>query len=296
MRRVTLIGLALLLAGCSGGVPEVTETPTGSLPIQLQKVTKLIIGDNKEVGAYLELVGDDEQPIEGKAWAYSHGYTSQSASMAKPMIVLMALRQARADGGQPTDAENPDSVRLSDEYKGLAQAAIIDSDNDAADELWAYAGSSGGYDSLATMLGLLDSHADPARDFWSWTWTTPEDQVKLMRIIDLAQPVPAANPELTAEDFLFLSDLMGHVSGDQAWGVGTAPREHGERVWLKNGWVQFESTDGLWAVNTMGEVWGENAHYRLCIMGRFPDFDTGKETLDAIGGWVYDLISAGSDW
>ena len=28
---------------------------------------------------------------------------------------------------------------------------------------------------------------------------------------------------------------------------------------MKNGWVEFKSSDGLWAVNSMGRVQGEGA-------------------------------------
>lgn len=62
--------------------------------------------------------------------------------MAKPMIVAMALRKARADG-QPLSAEHTEEARN----------AIIHSDNDAASALWSYAGYQN-YPTLAAELGM----------------------------------------------------------------------------------------------------------------------------------------------
>lgn len=89
--------------------------------------------------------------------------------MAKVMISAMALRQARSEGhplafAQQTDVSN----------------ALINSDNDSADRLWAYAGGADAYQRLANELQMTSSHRDAKRPDWSWTWTTPRDQVTLL--------------------------------------------------------------------------------------------------------------------
>ena len=58
---------------------------------------------------------------------------------------------------------------------------------------------------------------------------------------------------------------------------------------LKNGWVQFKSSDGLWAVNSIGTVSGQGRDYRLAVMTRQADFDTGRELTSAVGKWVFTI-------
>lgn len=67
----------------------------------------------------------------------------------------MALRQARADGHE---ADFDTRTRIS--------KALIDSDNDAADALWEYAGKRDGYNATARAFGLPDTtHADATNAF-----------------------------------------------------------------------------------------------------------------------------------
>ena len=86
---------------------------------------------------------------------------------------------------------------------------------------------------------------------------------------------------------------MGQVQDDQAWGVGQ-PRSATVTAHLKNGWVQFESTDNLWAVNSMGAITSDDRDYRLAVMTRVPDFPTGRETVTEVGKWVYEILGSGT--
>jgi beta-lactamase class A len=271
-RGFLLAAGALALAGCASGasVPTPSASPTGSLEERLAEVVRTIANGNELVGVALRDL------TSGNSYGANPGYASQSASMAKPMIVAMALRKARADGGELS------ADRLED-----CRKAITESDNDAADRLWAYAGTSSAYDALAAELGMANTHSDPGKDWWSWTWTTPEDQLVLLN--QLLHPDTGA---LTAAESAQILALMGQVIDDQAWGVG-AVRSADTEVALKNGWVQFESTDKLWAVNSIGYVdhpADPARKYLLAIMTRYPDFPTGRETCTAIGTWVYDLL------
>lgn len=271
-RRQLLVGgsALLLLAGCGGpSVPTPTASPTGPIRQQLDEVLRVISAGSDAFGVAIHDLRS------GADYGFNAGYASQSASIAKPMIVLMAQARARAAGGE-----------LTAEQVELATKAITQSDNDAADALWAYAGGSNAYTELAGSLELPETHHDPARDFWSWTWTTPADQVLLLT--RLAEGSPAINEA----DRAFVWDLMGKVEDSQAWGVG-APRSATVATHLKNGWVEFESTDGLWAVNSIGQVTGEGRDYRLAIMTRTPDFDTGRETCNVVGQWVFNILGSG---
>ena len=269
-RQLLLAGSALALAGCAGGsIARPTASPTGTIRSQLDQVLTTIADGSDKVGVSLF-------DLRSKAsYGFNPEYASQSASMAKPMIVLMAQSKARADGNG-LDAERADQ----------ATKAITHSDNDSADALWAYAGGADAYQSLADALKLPNTHRDPGRGDWSWTWTTPADQVTLV------QRLMEGSPAIAAADRTWLWDLMGQVQADQTWGVGT-PRSTSVAVHLKNGWVQFKSSDNLWAVNSMGHVAGDGRDYRLAMMTRTADFDTGREICAEIGRQVFSILGSG---
>ncbi len=267
-------GLAVsALAACTGtpNIPRPTASPGGTIPAQLDEVMRIIANGNPEFGVWVE----DNRT--GGVYSFNPDYTSQSASMAKPMIVSMAQRKAAADGGE-----------LSAENAGLARKAITNSDNDAADALWAYAGGRPAYDALAKDLGMTQTHSDPAKDFWSWTWTNPMDQVLLAKTL-----AKGGSKALTDAQCAFTWDLMGQVQDDQTWGIGQ-PKSAGVATHLKNGWVQFQSTDNLWAVNSMGGVEGEGRTYFACVMTRTPDFATGREITSEVGKWLFSILGSGT--
>ncbi|MBI5027852.1 MAG: serine hydrolase [Actinobacteria bacterium] len=153
--------------------------------------------------------------------------------------------------------------------------------------LWTYAGYQG-YQSLADELGMTHTHLDEKKsDQWSWTWTTPQDQVLLARTL-----ATGGSTALTDDECRFVWDLMGQVQDDQAWGVGK-PRSATVSAHLKNGWVQFQSTDNLWAVNSMGGVQGDGRDYRMAVMTRVADFPTGREVTSEVGSWVFSILGSG---
>ena len=266
-------GMAITgLAACSQtpAIPQPSASPTGPIKDQLDQALKIISGGSDKFGVYLEDVRS------GGTYSFNGGYASQSASMAKPMIVSMALRKAATDGGA-LSADNVNNARL----------AITNSNNDAATALWNYAGYAG-YQSLATGLGLAATHLDTGKpDQWSWTWTTPGDQVKLVKVLQ-----SGGSKALTNAECKFVYDLMGQVEDDQTWGVGQ-PKSASVNVHLKNGWVQFKSTDNLWAVNSMGSVTGDGRDYRLCVMTRVADFPTGRDLTSMVGKWVFSILGSG---
>ncbi|MFT4109333.1 serine hydrolase [Propionicimonas sp.] len=261
---------ASTLMGCSGAVniPRPTASPTGAIKDQLDQVLTTIANGSTNFGVYVEDVRT------GGTYSFNGDYASQSASMAKPMIVSMAMRKA----GGPLTGDNATN----------ATRAIENSDNDAASALWAFAGYQT-YQTLADDLKMTHTHLDEAKsDQWSWTWTTPGDQVLLVRTLSTG-----GSSALTDDECAYLWNLMGQVEQDQTWGVGQ-PKSSSVNVHLKNGWVQFKSTDGLWAVNSMGAVEGDGRHYRLCVMTRVPDFDTGRAVTSEVGTWVFSILGSGT--
>lgn len=272
-RRTLLAGLSVAgLTACARppvSIDRPTVAPTGPVADQLDQIMDVYSKNTAKLGVYVRDLNS------GKDWNGNGDYSSQSASMAKVMIVAMALRKARADGHplafeQQTDASN----------------ALINSDNDSADRLWAHAGGADAYQRLANELQMGSTHRDPVRPDWSWTWTSPRDQVTLLE--RLLNPTPA----LPDEDRLYALDIMRKTNPTQIWGVGTR-RSENVAVQMKDGWVEFKSSDGLWAVNSMGHVEGEGRNYLAAMMCRVPTFDIGKALLDAIGTDLFRVLGTG---
>lgn len=270
-RRALLLGAAsaAALAACSKApVPLVTPTanPTGAVRDQLQQVMDVYGRNTDQLGLSVKDLRT------GAEFGWRGDYVSQSASMAKVMIALMALVQTREAGKE-----------LSFEDYGRVSRAIIDSENDPADELWAEFGGRDAYTALARELGLPNTHGDDRSEFWSWTNTTPDDQRKL------ADLLVHGTPAVDVEDRMYLLDTMAKTNPGHTWGVGH-DRGREVRVSMKNGWVQFKSIDNLWGVNSMGHVRGKGRDYVAAIMTRTPTFDEGRALLDAIGADLFRIL------
>ena len=270
-RRSLLLGAAstLALAACSRGpAPLTTPTaaPTGSVREQLQSVLDTYGRNTDKLGLSVKDLRT------GAEFSWHGDFVTNSASMAKVMIVLLALNQARRSGEE-----------LAFENYGRASRAIIDSENDPADQLWEWAGGRDAYTALAGELGLQDTHGHPDSAFWSWTTTTPDDQRRLADL--LVHGTPAVHDE----DRLYLLDLMSRTNPEQTWGIGHG-KGKGVRVSMKNGWVQFKSIDNLWGVNSMGHVAGRGRDYVAAIMTRMPTFDEGRALVDAIGADLFRIL------
>ncbi len=269
-RRSLLLGAsALALAGCSRG-PAPLKTPeappTGSVREQLQSVMDTYGTNTDKLGLSVKDLRT------GAEFAWQGDFATNSASMAKVMIVLLALNKARRAGEE-----------LSFENYGRASRAIIASENDPADQLWEWVGGRDAYTTLAAELGLPDTRGHAESEFWSWTHTTPDDQRKLADL--LVHGTPAVHDE----DRLYLLDLMSKTSSSQTWGIGH-DKGKGVRVSMKNGWVQFKSIDNLWGVNSMGRVDGKGRDYTAAIMTRMPSFEQGRDLVDAIGADLFRIL------
>jgi len=258
------------LAACTGtpNIPRPTASPTGPIASQLSEVLKVVSAASDKFGVFVTDVRS------GGTFSFNGDYASQNASMVKVMIALMALRKA---GGL-----------LSAENAAVATKMITQSDNASAETLWAYGGGPNAYQQLADELKLTHTHREQSRDDWSWTWTTPSDQVLLLKYV-----TEGGTKAFTTEQGAYVYDLMGKVEDDQTWGVG-APKSATVVVHLKNGWVQFKSTDNLWAVNSMGTVKGDGRDYRLAVMTRVPDFATGRELTSEVGRQVFSILGSGT--
>lgn len=272
-RRALLFSVAgVALAGCARPSTQLvlpTASPAGTPRDQLSASMAVFAQNTELFGVSVH----DRRT--GMTFGHNADFTTQSASIAKVMIVLLALRKARAAGEE-----------LTFEQYGLASQAIVNSDNDSADALWEWVGGPRAYTALAADLGLSSTRADDRSDFWSWTNTTPTDQNTL---IDL---IVDGSPALNVDDRLYLLDLMGRTNPSQTWGIGN-PRGSKVDVQMKNGWVHFKSVDNLWGVNSIGRVAAEGVDYSAAIMCRMSTFDEGRALVDAVGATLFTVLKAG---
>lgn len=132
-------------------------------------------------------------------------------------------------------------------------AMITQSDNNAADRLYAVMGKTAAMQDLEMRYGLSKTSTDSG---WGTTRTTSADQAKL-----LSQVIGTRESPLPEAQRIILRDLMKSVNPQQSWGAGTNIPT-GWTVAVKNGWYQSVSGDlppvGLWRVNTVGFVWDQD--------------------------------------
>ncbi|MCX5068699.1 hypothetical protein OOJ91_22930 [Micromonospora lupini] len=199
--------------------------------------------------------------------------TSSTESMIKAWIVSDYLRQLR--DREPSAA-----------LKEAARLAIIDSNDTAANKVYAAAG--GSYKPVRSSIpdpviqraikicGLTDTkrgNTEPYTGFWSFTRMSPRDAVRLG---DCIADGKAAGPKWTK----WVLDQMSKVEGTTAkkdqksssgggrWGIiDGLPKSITAQgpVSIKNGWTPIAG-DGNWHVNCLAV----NGKWSLAVMLRYP--------------------------
>lgn len=156
--------------------------------------------------------------------------TFTTASIVKVAIVAALYHQHQVAGTAVTAAEQT-----------AAKAAIEQSDNAAASQLYAAIHTTTGLTALFQALHMTHSQASPVG--WTQTVTTAADQLKLLAAIFTAD-----SDYLTATARKQLRTMMGNVASDQAWGVAAGSTTYQ----LKNGWRENYRTN--WVVNSIGHI------------------------------------------
>lgn len=194
-----------------------------------------------------------------RATAGAAGHMYATASIVKVDILAALLLEAQQQGRGLTADE-----------RTSATAMIEQSDNDAADALWADIGGAAGLNAANAVFGLTST--TPGTDtYWGLTTTTPDDQLHLLSAVTSDSSV------LNSDARTYLLDLMGSVDADQAWGVSAAD-EAGPTA-LKNGWLPRADT-GLWVVNSIGRVTRGGRQLLVVVLS------DGQASMDAGVGQV----------
>jgi beta-lactamase class A len=158
-----------------------------------------------------------------------------TASIVKVDILATLLLKRQAAQG------------LSANERSLASDMIIKSDNDAATSLWNKIGGASGLAAANRTLGLTQTTPDSGGS-WGMTTTTANDQLRLL------QALTSASGPLNATSRGYVLNLMNQVNDDQDWGVPAAASAQATGVYVKNGWLDDSTDDGLWIINSVGRI------------------------------------------
>ncbi|MEV1011465.1 serine hydrolase [Streptomyces sp. NPDC049881] len=173
------------------------------------------------------------------------GDSFDTASIAKVDILAALLLLAQDEDRELTVTE-----------RTLAEVMIRESDNAAADELWASIGGADGLDAANRRLGLSETTGGPG-GHWGLTQTTSRDQLALLAA------VYGADSPLVPASRLYVQGLMDTVVDGQRWGVSAAA--DGSEFQLKNGWLPRTRT-GLWDINSIGRVTAGGERYLIAVV------------------------------
>jgi hypothetical protein len=243
-------------------VPSVSSAPPQAAPTDLNAdFTRLEAGLHAKVGAVISAVGDGQQPVilgdwqEGPAW-----------STIKVPLVIAAYRQA--DPPQVSDA---------------MRAAIVESDNAAAEKVWAQLGDP------ATAAGRVEQILQETGD-----QTIVESQKVRPEFTAFGQTKwPLVNQVRftasavcnSANDPIF--NLMGQIQSNQSWGLGHI---HGTQ--FKGGWGP--STSGKYLVRQIGVLTTPAGKIAVAIAAEpaSGSFDDGTHDLDEVTTWLSQHLGA----
>jgi hypothetical protein len=253
-----------LAAGIVVGLGLGRHTPLSHEPVSAalksdfaQLQTRL----HAEVGIAVGAVSDPQTSMTlgelqtGPAW-----------STIKVPLIIAALREKRPP-----------------EVTEAMTAAITESDNGAAESIWAGLGDPG--TAARKVDAVLREAGDPTtvqsqrvRPEFSAFGQTQWPLLQQVRFLSVAFCDTANTP---------VFDLMGRVQQDQSWGVGTLPESR-----FKGGWGP--SPDGRYLVRQMGVLIGPTGMLAVALAAQPASgrFDDGVAALTQISGWLAAHLSS----
>jgi hypothetical protein len=250
--------------------PPATFTPGAPAPADTgpfaAEFTSLAAGLDADVGIVVRPVGAGPAPVTAGEWN-----TGTAWSTIKVPLAIAALRET-----EPPEAT--DAMR----------AAITESDNDAAEAIWA---SLGDPETAARKVEAVLAEAGAPTTvesrkvrpeftaFGQTTWSL-RDQATFL---SAAACDPGNQP---------IMDLMGQISPDQRWGLGQIPGAK-----FKGGWGP--SPEGNYLVRQFGVIPVNEglAVVAVAVDPRSGSFDDGTQALTQIATWLRehaDLLPAGN--
>ncbi len=261
---VTLVVTAAIVALSAVVTYRHAPSPPASIrpPTTLAaEFTQLENSLHAKMGIALEAIGNDQAPMtwgdwqEGPAW-----------STIKVPLVIAAYRQA--DPPQVTD---------------LMRAAITESDNAAAESLWAQLGEP--TTAAQKVQQILQETGDPT--IVESRKLRPEFTAFGQSIWSLVNQIRFTAGAFcnSANDPIF--NLMGQVEPNQTWGIGGIPGAE-----FKGGWGPSQS--GKYLVRQIGVLTTPAGKTAVAIAAEpvSGSFDDGTHDLGEVAKWLTDHFGA----
>ena len=273
-------------AGSSGGTPvstiptSSTTTTTTATATTLPSTSTTTTGRNRDnpftalaMASYLKhrtnvVTAAVYDVKSGETFTYHNGIRERTASMVKVDILADLLYESQRS-----------QVALTARQVLLATQMIEDSNNGAADRLWA---EIGGYEDINEFNALVGFKETIPSYSWGDIETTPLDQLQLLKVIVLPNSI------LDSASRTFEMDLMEHVISSERFGLGWGSPA-GALVGVKDGWYS-ETTTG-WQTNTTGFVEYHGRFYLATIMcANNPDETYGISTLTQSADFIWKFL------
>ena len=186
-----------------------------------------------------------------------------------------------------------ETMLYQDQQKGVApgsghqsdlQAMIEQSDNNAAQRIWYAVGDNAGVQVWNNLVGLKATVLDPTGT-WGLSTSSAADQLTLLQ-----QLVLPTSP-LNAASRAYALNLMNSVEADQKWGV-SGGADAGASTANKNGWLNIDSDNGLWAINSAGITTVDKHQVLMVIMSQHqPSFGVGVARVSAAAKQLAATVS-----
>ena len=255
-------------AGSAGGRAAVAPGKAGPDPAELarqervrreQSLTKALDEVAKDAPDFAVAVLDRKT---GQLYEYHGKDTFETASVIKVDVLSALLLRA-----QDTERD------LSSSELSLATSMIRNSDNDATSSLFRRIGYTKGLSSANRRLGLSATDVDES---WGLTKTTAVDQTQLL------SQLAADHGPLDADSRELANELMTTVEKDQRWGVSAAAAD-GEQVALKNGWLQRDTENNKWIINSIGRINDQDSDVTMAVLSHgHKSMDSGIDVVERV--------------
>ncbi|WP_231989809.1 class A beta-lactamase-related serine hydrolase [Mycobacterium sp. 852002-51057_SCH5723018] len=250
---VALLAAAALTAGVIIGERlDSRKPPTAALAADLARLQTRL---RAVVGVAVSAVGSEQQPIVLGDWESGPAW-----STIKVPLVIAALRE-----------RNPPEVT------GAMTAAITESDNAAAESIWAGLGDP--VTAARKVEAVLRGTGDPTtvqsqklRPEFTAFGQTDWSLIHQLRFTSVAYCDSANAP---------IFGLMGRVEPDQRWGIGTVPD-----ALFKGGWGP--SPTGSYLVRQLGVLAAPNGRIAVALAAQPASgtFEDGTAALTEMATWL----------
>jgi hypothetical protein len=173
---------------------------------------------------------------------------------------------------------------LSSNEVSLATTMIENSNDNAADAVWADVGNTAAVAAANVTLGIPNLVIGAA-DQWGLGTTCAADQLTLLKnLATNGGPLDSASQQ-------FALGLMRNVEADQRWGVGSVA-DAGTSFANKNGWLNVDTDHVLWLINSDGIVTIKGQQVLISVLTQHNASEAAGITLvESIAATVAPVVS-----